>query len=72
MHSLKQHDTRTALSMCTCGKLHFSYGLITLHFEPEEFTSFAGAVAHLLAQYTQVHSARQPSSIPSVHNDICH
>jgi hypothetical protein len=72
MHSLKQHDSRTALSMCTCGKLHFSYGLITLHFEHDEFTSFASAVAHLFEQYKQVRSARQPSSIPSVHNDICH
>lgn len=72
MHSLKQHDSRTALSMYTCGKLHFGYGLITLHFEPEEFTSFAGAVAHLLAQYKQVHSARQTSSVPSLHNDIRH
>ncbi len=72
MHTLKQRDSRTALSMCTCGKLHFSYGSITFHFEPDEFTSFAGAVAHLFAQYKQVHSNRQPRSISSLRNDSCH
>ncbi len=72
MHSLKQRDGRTALNMCTCGKLHFSYGSITIHFGPDEFASFAGAVAHLYAQYRQIHNARQPSSIPSFHTDACH
>ncbi|MCC2640402.1 MAG: hypothetical protein K0S45_815 [Nitrospira sp.] len=72
MHPLKQRGTRASLSMCTCGKLHLSYDLITLHFEQDEFISFADSVAHLLAQYKKVHSAPQPSSIPSVHNGICH
>jgi hypothetical protein len=29
-------------------------------------------VAHLFAQYRQVHTARQSSSVPSFHTDACH
>ena len=47
MHSLNHRTIPTALSLCTCGKLHFRYGSITLHFEANEFTSFASAVARL-------------------------
>ena len=72
MHSLNHRTSPTALSLCTCGKLHFRYGSITLHFETNEFTSFASAVAHLHAQYTEMKPAQPSSSIPSLHNDRCH
>ena len=35
------------LALCECGKLHFTYGAITVHFEREEFFLFAEAVGRL-------------------------
>lgn len=48
MHFLKQHDGRAALNMCTCGKVHFSYGSITFHSRP---TSFLLSSAPLIQEH---------------------
>lgn len=72
MHSLNPRNGQTALSMCTCGKLHFRYGLVTLHFESNEFTSFANAVAHLHARYKELGQPQPSGTIPTLHNDFCH
>lgn len=63
---------RTALTVCACGKLHFTYGPITLHFETKEFVSFADDIAHLITQFRLIQDDRQ--SVPaSTYNDIvCH
>jgi hypothetical protein len=72
MHSLKQDNGRPTLTTCTCGKVHFTYGMITFHFEVHEFTFFAGAVARLFAQYQQIYGAEASHSTSSVHNGSCH
>lgn len=72
MHSLKQPNGQVALNMCSCGSLHFRYGSITLHFELDDFTSFANAVAYLHARYKELHQPQPSSSTPSLHNDTCH
>lgn len=44
------------LNLCGCGRLHFTYGPITLHFEREEFQVFAGIVGRLAAQVPDAES----------------
>lgn len=72
MHTLKQSHDQMALNMCTCGKLQFRYGSVTLHFEQDEFTAFANAVARLHTHYKEI-QARQPfNPTPSLQSDRCH
>ena len=43
-----QRDGQTKLALCGCGKLHFTYGSVTVHFEREDFlrqTGFKGVDA---------------------------
>jgi hypothetical protein len=37
MHKGLESNGQTALSICGCGRLHFSYGPLTLHFERTSF-----------------------------------
>lgn len=67
MRFLKQNNGRPRLTMCTCGKVHFSYGSITLHFEAEEFASFAGAVAHLFCTI-RARSRRSTASLDPINS----
>lgn len=52
-------NRRVKLNVCTCGKLHFTYGPITLHFDRDEFQVFAEVVGKLAAQipYSEDHPA---------------
>lgn len=47
---------QTALNVCGCGRLHLTYGPITLHFEAIEFTLFAADVARIVAHLRRTHS----------------
>lgn len=38
---------QTAMHACACGRFHFTYGPLTLHFEPREFLLFATDVSRL-------------------------
>lgn len=72
MQQVIRSNGRTALNVCACGKLHFTYGPITLHFEPKEFFAFASNIAHLIAEFRLIQD--DPQSIPaSTNNDVvCH
>jgi hypothetical protein len=37
MHKGLESNGQTALSICGCGRLHFSYGPLTLQFERTSF-----------------------------------
>lgn len=39
--SYVHHDGQTALAVCGCGRLHLTYGPITLNFQRDEFVKFA-------------------------------
>lgn len=49
MHQDVQGHARAAVSVCSCGKVHFSWGPLTLHFERREFLRFAAEVGDLAA-----------------------
>jgi hypothetical protein len=72
MENVIHGNGQAALNVCACGKLHFTYGPITLHFETNEFVSFADNIAHLITQLRMIQDDRQ--SVPaSTYNDIvCH
>ena len=40
-------DGHTMLDVCGCGRLHLTYGVITLNFRREEFLRFAREVERL-------------------------
>jgi hypothetical protein len=64
---------QAALNVCGCGKLHFTYGPITLHFEHEEFQVFAEVVGRLAAQVPDVDEHPDPVTIALTRADtICH
>ncbi len=42
------------LSLCGCGRLHFTYGPMTLHFDRHEFLLFAIDVNRMAAQVRQI------------------
>lgn len=61
------------LNLCGCGRLHFTYGPITLHFGREEFQAFAEVVGRLAAQIPYVEDHRDPVTLASTRTDtICH
>jgi hypothetical protein len=72
MRQVIQSDGRTALSVCACGKLHFTYGPITLHFEPKEFVDFSGEIAHLGAKFRLIQDGRQPVPTSTINDVVCH
>jgi hypothetical protein len=60
------------LALCECGKLHFTYGSVTLHFEREEFFLFAEAVGRLSAMLKQTPHGSPLSVRPANDVRICH
>jgi hypothetical protein len=72
MHHVIRTDGRTVLNICACGKLHFTHGPVTLHFEHEEFAAFAAAVAHLAANFSLVQADRRSVPAPPHTDTLCH
>lgn len=48
MQQTFEAGAQTALQVCGCGRYHFTYGPLTLHFEPREFLLFAADVSQLV------------------------
>lgn len=47
MENVMRVDGQSTLALCGCGKLHYTYGPLTLHFEKDEFLRFASSVGRL-------------------------
>jgi hypothetical protein len=56
------HDGQTTLDVCGCGRLHLTYGPITLNFEREEFVRFARDVGRLASYLATVQHIAGPFS----------
>jgi hypothetical protein len=63
---------RATLNVCECGRLHVTYGPITLHFKPDDFLAFGEAVTLLVEQFRLVQSDRLVPSTPTGHETVCH
>lgn len=72
MENVLRGDLQSKVSFCGCGKLHFSYGPLTLHFDRVEFLAFADSVGRLGALVRQ--AAKDSSVVPGhVSNaTVCH
>ena len=47
MENVLSIDLQSKVAFCGCGKLHFTYGPLTLHFDRVEFLAFADSVGRL-------------------------
>jgi len=73
MEKALKGNGQTTLTACGCGRLHFTYGPITLHFEPVEFLSFAGDAAEAAAQWQKLEGAAGiPLEINNRRPTTCH
>jgi hypothetical protein len=54
-------DGHTALDVCGCGRLHLTYGAITLNFRREEFLRFAREVERLADYLAGLQRTARPS-----------
>jgi hypothetical protein len=72
MENVLRGDLQSKVAFCGCGKLHFTYGPLTLHFDRVEFLAFADSVGRLGALVRQ---AAKDSSVVSGHVSnatVCH
>jgi hypothetical protein len=53
-------DAQTTLDVCGCGRLHLTYGPVTLNFQREEFLRFARDVGRLANYLAAVQHAALP------------
>lgn len=63
---------KTTVTICACGKLHFTYGAITLRFDPDEFLAFATSVGTQASQLRQALGTKHRTVPSSAHGDVCH
>lgn len=72
MKTVVGDEAQLKLAICGCGKLHFSYGALTLHFSRQSFVLFAESVAQLGAMVKQtVQGSALPPDVGPKEN-ICH
>lgn len=72
MQKVIQHDGDAVLNVCGCGKVHFSYGPITLHFDREGFVAFARDVSRLADSFRELSDGLKPGLTSARNNTACH
>ncbi|MCP9448422.1 MAG: hypothetical protein NNA22_12745 [Nitrospira sp.] len=72
MDNVIHRQGQAGLNVCGCGKLHFTYGPITLHFEREEFQAFAEVVSRLAAQIPDIDNHPDGVTKEPRRKAICH
>ena len=65
-------DKQSKLAFCECGKLHFTYGPVTLHFDREEFIAFADSVGRLGTLVKQAANGSTPVPSFAPNANVCH
>lgn len=65
MEEARRGDVQSKLVLCECGKFHFTYRSMTLHFEREEFFAFVDSVARLgrLVKESANGSTQMPAAV---------
>jgi len=59
-------------AICGCGRLHVTYGSITLHFDREEFQVFADSIGRLASMLKQSSLGSVTTHTGSSNAHICH
>ena len=63
MENVLRGELQSKVAFCGCGKLHFTYGPLTLHFDRSEFLAFADSVGRIGAIVGQ--AAKDSPIVPS-------
>jgi len=63
---------QSKLAVCGCGRLHVTYGSITLHFDKEEFQIFADSIGRLASMLKQSSLSSMPAHKGSSSAHMCH
>lgn len=71
-NAIHHGNGQATLNACGCGRLHFTYGPITLHFDRDEFRVFAEVVSRLAAQVPDVEDHPGPMTRAPRTETICH
>ena len=66
-----QNNGQMKLALCGCGKLHFTYGAVTVHFDREEFILFAESVNRMSALMRQTSNGSPLSPMPASNIRMC-
>ncbi|MFO0775516.1 MAG: hypothetical protein U0172_12705 [Nitrospiraceae bacterium] len=72
MKEAGQEDGVTKVTLCGCGKLHFSYGPVTVHFERDQFLQFAESVGRIAACVRQAPHNQATSGSAQPASTLCH
>lgn len=72
MLNFVQSKGQGVLNVCSCGRLHFTYGPVTLHFEREEFAKFAVEVGRLAVMIEHLPIDQEAVSSFSQGPSACH
>jgi hypothetical protein len=72
MEQIMRGDKQSKLAFCECGKLHFTYGSVSLHFDRDEFLMFADSVGRLGAIVRQAAQDSICVSGPVQNANVCH
>jgi hypothetical protein len=63
---------KSKVALCECGKLHFTYGSVTLHFDQDEFLLFAESVGRLDAMVRQAAAGSSFAFSRISNTNVCH
>lgn len=66
------HAEQSILNICGCGRLHFTYGPVTLHFDRDEFLAFAGEMSRLAGLVRTTIEGQDSIPMPSRNRPACH
>lgn len=72
MDKLLRNEGRMKLVLCECGKLHVTYGAVTLHFDRADFFVFADSVSRLAAIVKQPSGSHPLASKRGATTEVCH
>lgn len=65
-------ESSMKLVLCDCGKLHLTYGALTLHLTRDEFLVFSESIRRLATIVAQPPVGQHPATLRSSPSEVCH
>lgn len=60
------------VNVCDCRRIHLTYGSITLHFEKEEFLTYAMQLTRMAAHVSNTPELRRAPGLADAETTTCH
>jgi hypothetical protein len=60
------------LNVCDCSRIHLTYGSVTLHFEKEEFLTYAMHVGRMATHVSSTAELRRARDFTDAETTNCH